>query len=364
MPSFTAAAATALVAAASVAAHGHVVGVYTSDGEFSQGWDPNEGMGYGDNFPDVVGWLTTVQDNGFVSKESHNNFEIACHRGGEPAALSVEVSAGGVLTLEWDTWPESHHGPVLDYLAACPSSGCAGADKESLSWFKISEVGYLAEDDVWGADLLISNGNKWQVQIPEGIASGEYVLRHEILALHSLGEPQHYPQCVNINVSGGGSDSPSGVLANELYSDYEDFNIYQEFSSYPIPGPKMIEGASPIIDQGSGVGTTPPPAESGDEEEEEEASATESSASGPTATAPVENELGEEDDEPAAPTPVETEAPAASSPVEEESPAETSAEAEVPVPSSPVEEEEEPAPTPSKKPCTRRRRRTVRRSQN
>lgn len=364
MPSFTAAAATALVAAASVAAHGHVVGVYTSDGEFSQGWDPNEGMGYGDNFPDVVGWLTTVQDNGFVSKESHNNFEIACHRGGEPAALSVEVSAGGVLTLEWDTWPESHHGPVLDYLAACPSSGCAGADKESLSWFKISEVGYLPEDDVWGADLLISNGNKWQVQIPEGIASGEYVLRHEILALHSLGEPQHYPQCVNINVSGGGSDSPSGVLANELYSDYEDFNIYQEFSSYPIPGPKMIEGASPIIDQGSGVGTTPPPAESGDEEEEEEASATESSASGPTATAPVENELGEEDDEPAAPTPVETEAPAASSPVEEESPAETSAEAEVPVPSSPVEEEEEPAPTPSKKPCTRRRRRTVRRSQN
>lgn len=348
MPSFTAAAATALVAAASVAAHGHVIGVYNSDGEFSQGWDPNEGMGYGDNFPDVVGWLTTVQDNGFISKESHNNFEMACHRGGEPAALSVDVSAGGVLTLEWDTWPESHHGPVLDYLAACPSSGCASADKESLSWFKISEVGYLADDDVWGADLLISNGNKWQVQIPEGIASGEYVLRHEILALHSLGEPQHYPQCVNIAVSGGGSDSPSGVLADELYADYEDFNIYQEFDSYPIPGPKMIEGASPIVEQGSGVGTAPPPAREDADDEEEEASATDESEAGPTATAPVENELGEEE-------------PTASSPVEEEKPAETSAEAEEPVASSPVEEEK---PAPTKKPCTRRRRRTVRRSQN
>lgn len=357
MPSFTAAAATALVAAASVAAHGHVVGVYTSDGEFSQGWDPNEGMGYGDNFPDVVGWLTTVQDNGFVSKESHNNFEIACHRGGEAAALSVDVSAGGVLTLEWDTWPESHHGPVLDYLAACPSAGCASADKEELSWFKISEVGYIADDDVWGADILIANGNKWQVQIPEGLASGEYVLRHEILALHSLGEPQHYPQCVNIAVSGGGSVSPSGVLADELYADYEDFNIYQEFSSYPIPGPKMIEGASPIIDQGSGVGTTPPPAESGDDE----ASATESET-GPTATAPVEGELGQEDPEATeGPTPVETEAPAESSAEAEEPVASSPAEEEEPVASSPVEEEK---PATTKKPCTRRRRRTVRRSQN
>jgi hypothetical protein len=96
----TRAAAVALIGAATVSAHGHVTGVFTSDGEFHQGWDPSSGMGYGGNFPDVVGWTTTVQDNGFISKESHGNAEMACHRGGSAAALSIEVAAGDVLTLQ------------------------------------------------------------------------------------------------------------------------------------------------------------------------------------------------------------------------------------------------------------------------
>jgi len=260
MPSFSiTAAAAALLSAATVSAHGHVTHVI-ANGVEHQGWDPSSGMGYGNNFPDVVGWTTTVQDNGFVSKESHGNFEIACHRGASPAALSVNVQAGDVVTLQWDTWPTSHHGPVLDYLASCGSAGCSAADKTALSWFKISEVGVITpgtgDNGIWGADLLIANGNKWQVQIPDFIAPGEYVLRHEIIALHSLGEPQHYPQCINLVVEGSGSTSPSGVLANALYTDYQDFNIYQPFDSYPIPGPSLIQGASPIIDQGSGTPST------------------------------------------------------------------------------------------------------------
>ncbi|CAI4217411.1 unnamed protein product [Parascedosporium putredinis] len=198
MPSLSiTAAAAALLSAATVAAHGHVTHVITSDGVEHQGWDPSSGMGYGNNFPDVVGWTTTVQDNGFISKESHANAEMACHRGATPAALSVTVQAGDVLTLAWDTWPAE------------------------LSWFKISEVGNVTpgtgDNGVWGADLLLNNGVKWQVQIPDFVTPGEYVLRHEIIALHSLGEPQHYPQCINLVIEA------------------------------------MIQGVSPILDQGSGA---------------------------------------------------------------------------------------------------------------
>ncbi|PKS11325.1 hypothetical protein jhhlp_003087 [Lomentospora prolificans] len=336
MPSLSiTAAAAALFGAATVAAHGHVTHVITSDGVEHQGWDPTSGMGYGNNFPDVVGWTTTVQDNGFISKESHGNFEMACHRGATPAALSVTVQAGDVVTLAWDTWPVSHHGPVLDYLAACGSAGCASADKTELSWFKISEVGNVTpgtgDNGVWGADLLINNGVKWQVQIPDFIAPGEYVLRHEIIALHSLGEPQHYPQCINLVIEGNGSTTPEGVLANALYTDYEDFNIYQPFNSYPIPGPAMIEGASPILDQGSG---TPAPGNNSGEDgsgSDNGSAPTEpapSATATPTTPAPGNNaEEGSGDEETVIPT------------VPEE-PAETSAPA-----------------TPTRRPCSRRRRR-------
>lgn len=272
MPSIARTAATALLSAATAAAHGFVTGVYTEDGEFHQGWDPSSGMGY-DKFPDVVGWSTTVQDEGFVSVESYDTPDIACHRGAEPAALSVEVAPGGVLTLQWNTWPESHHGPIIDYLAACGAAGCAEADKETLEWFKISAVGCEEPDGVdgnpgvWASDLLMANSNKWQVIIPEDLKAGGYVLRHEILALHEPKEPQNYPQCINLEITGDGTQAPTGVVATELYDATDsgiDFDIYSPFDSYTVPGPAMIAGANPIHEQGTGVGLGAGPTEGED----------------------------------------------------------------------------------------------------
>lgn len=96
--------------------------------------------------------------------------------------------------------------------------------------------------------------------IPESIAPGNYVLRHEIIALHSAGEPngaQNYPQCINLEVSGSGSDKPEGVPGTELYTADDEgitFNIYQAMDSYPIPGPALYEGG----DSGSDPSPKPP----------------------------------------------------------------------------------------------------------
>jgi cellulase len=133
------------------------------------------------------------------------------------------VAAGDKINLQWTAWPDTHHGPVIDYLASCGDS-CETVDKTTLKFFKIDGVGLVDDTTVpgtWGDDQLIANNNSWLVEIPPTLAPGNYVLRHEIIALHSAGTEdgaQNYPQCFNLQVAGSGSDQPSGVLGTELYS--------------------------------------------------------------------------------------------------------------------------------------------------
>ncbi|KAL5601059.1 hypothetical protein BROUX41_005888 [Berkeleyomyces rouxiae] len=257
MPSFTSSvAAAALLSAATVRAHGHVTDIIV-DQAFYQGWDINKGMGYNDNYPDVVGWSNKAMDNGFVGKESFATPDIVCHLSANASTGYATVAAGSIVQLDWTAWPESHKGPVIDYMAPCPDAGCGTVDKTSLEWFKISQVGLIdnsMNSGYWGSDLMIKNNNSWQVQIPSSIAPGLYVLRNEIIAMHSTGSPQNYPQCVTIKVTGTGTDKPSGTVGEKLYTDSDpiwDFSLYTSATAYDVPGPALIPGATPIIDQKS-----------------------------------------------------------------------------------------------------------------
>jgi hypothetical protein len=101
----------------------------------------------------------------------------------------------------------------------------------------------------WASDTLIANNNSWTVTIPSDIAPGNYVLRHEIIALHSAGTvdgAQNYPQCVNLEVTGSGTATPAGVLGTALYTETDpgiEINIYQSLSTYVVPGPTLYSGA-------------------------------------------------------------------------------------------------------------------------
>lgn len=81
--------------------------------------------------------------------------------------------------------------------------------------------------------------------IPANLKPGNYVLRHEIIALHSASNAdgaQNYPQCVNLKVTGSGTEQPEGTLGTALYSADDEginFNLYTTFDSYPIPGPAL-----------------------------------------------------------------------------------------------------------------------------
>ncbi|KAM0331302.1 hypothetical protein ACHAQA_002972 [Verticillium albo-atrum] len=332
MPSFkTNTLLSAIAGAASVMAHGHVESIIADGTQYEAFGLSNA---YNANHAPLVGWSTTALDNGFVAPSAFGTGDIACHRGATNAEGTAVVAAGGEIFLQWDTWPESHKGPVIDYLASCGSGDCTTVDKASLEFFKIAEVGLISgagSSGTWASDVLIEQGNGWLVKIPATLAAGDYVLRHEIIALHASGQPdgaQNYPQCINIRVTGGGSELPTGTVATSLYTAEDAgilFDLYSS-TSYEIPGPAAPAIAS-AVEQAVPAATATSPAVVG-------------GGSGAAPTTPVEETPVEETEAPVAPAPS---APAPSAPVEEETEAPVA-----PAPTAPVEEETTaPAPAPT-----------------
>lgn len=156
--------------------------------------------------------------------------------------------------MQWTPWPESHHGPVITYLAAC-NGDCSEAKLDEMMWNKIDAVGQISvgttnsDDGVWAADLLREGGNKATVKIPASIKAGNYLCRHEIIFLNSnLGETQHYPNCINLKISGSGTDPlPSGTKGVDLYTERDPgikVMVYGTTLKYQMPGPPLYAGAS------------------------------------------------------------------------------------------------------------------------
>ncbi|KAJ5826707.1 Glycoside hydrolase family 61 [Penicillium robsamsonii] len=247
-----------LSSAAMVAGHGYVTGAVV-DGTYHGGFLVDS-YNYQAEVPENFGWSETATDNGFIDATGYSGPDIICHKEATPGALSAEVKAGGSVELQWTEWPESHHGPVITYMANC-NGDCSKVDKTTLEFFKIDEAGLIDGSNVpgkWASDDLIAANNSRTVTIPSAIAAGNYVLRHEIIGLHSAGETngaQNYPQCLNLKVTGGGSDTPKGVLGTKLYKAADPgilVNIYTAMDSYKIPGPALYTGAA------SGSSTTAP----------------------------------------------------------------------------------------------------------
>jgi hypothetical protein len=261
MPSYTSKILlSTLAAAASVSAHGHVTNIVIN-GVSYQNYDPTS-FPYMQNPPTVVGWAAGNTDNGFVAPDAFASGDIICHKSATNAGGHAVVAAGDKIFIQWNTWPESHHGPVIDYLANCGDAGCEKVDKTTLEFFKIDEVGLVdgtSAPGVWGSDQLIANNNSWMVQIPSNIAPGNYVLRHEIIALHSAGQAngaQNYPQCFNLQITGSGTATPAGTLGTALYKADDAgilANIYTSPVTYEIPGPALIDGAASIEQTSSAI---------------------------------------------------------------------------------------------------------------
>ncbi|KAJ5620086.1 hypothetical protein N7510_004070 [Penicillium lagena] len=239
-----------LGSAALVAGHGYVTGAVV-DGTYYGGYLIDL-YPYENDPPKVIAWSEDELDDGYINGTEYSNPNIICHKNALPGALEAPVTAGGTVELQWTDWPSDHHGPVITYMANC-NGDCASVDKTKLEFFKIDQGGLITDDPVpgtWATDNLIANNNSRTVTIPSSIEAGNYVLRHEIIALHSAESKngaQNYPQCLNLKVTGGGSDSPSGTLGTELYKDTDPgilVDIWQSLSTYVIPGPALYTASA------------------------------------------------------------------------------------------------------------------------
>lgn len=223
-----------------------------------------------------VGWIQP--DNAlaeiWVQQDMYTSSEIVCGRGYRAGNAHARVAAGEQVTVTWAGWPKNHRGAILDYMANC-NGPCNQADKTQLKWFKIQQVGLLVpkinpEPDrpgygtigYWATDKMCEStqekkveekydyviGPKWQIAIPANLAPGYYTLRTEILALYVAdNENQHYPRCVNIEITGNGSDRPTGVVATELYNMNQAGLALRPdtttgMDSYTFPGPPLYQG--------------------------------------------------------------------------------------------------------------------------
>lgn len=121
-------------------AHGIVTKIIVGSSTY-QGYHPN--FQYMPTPPPTIGWAAPpTQDMGPVDSNNLQNPDVICQRNGTPATTSAEVAAGDTVSLQWTPWPESHKGPMLDYLADC-GGDCATVDKTQLKFFKIDGVGMV-----------------------------------------------------------------------------------------------------------------------------------------------------------------------------------------------------------------------------
>ncbi|KAJ3775066.1 glycoside hydrolase family 61 protein [Lentinula raphanica] len=175
---------------------------------------------------------------------------LSCNINGATLAeqLSATVAAGTQVTAYWNAWPHTI-GPVMVYMAACPS-GCSNADTSTLEFFKIDEAGLISGDLVtglWGMGELVQNNNSWTSTIPASLAPGEYMIRHELLAIHTSDQPQFYPECAQLIITGSGSSTPSSsylVTFPGAYSASDpgvtiDIYANENETNYTIPGPAV-----------------------------------------------------------------------------------------------------------------------------
>jgi cellulase len=133
---------------------------------------------------------------------------FACKSGFQSPVSSqvINVKSGDRVGVQWghiiggaqssndadNPIAKSHKGPTIFYMAKVDNA--ASASTSGQKWFKVFEDG-LDGSGQWGVDRMINNGGWVDFTMPTCIAPGQYLLRAEIIALHSAskeGQAQFY----------------------------------------------------------------------------------------------------------------------------------------------------------------------------
>ncbi|KAF2754350.1 hypothetical protein EJ05DRAFT_138981 [Pseudovirgaria hyperparasitica] len=196
--------------------------------------------------------------------EDFNSNDMACGRDGTKGVDRVcTAKAGSTITFEWHAWANDksqivldpgHAGPCAVYMKKVDS-----AQKDTAygdGWFKVWDMGYV--DNKWCTNKMIDDNGMISIKIPN-LASGYYLIRPELLAMHAVnsGDPQFYAGCAQVFLESDGDLGPESTVSIPGYVKKTDesvtWNIYDkkhDNADYPTPGPPVahlvpgVQGAS------------------------------------------------------------------------------------------------------------------------
>jgi len=241
-----------LILLPSVKAHGYIT-TFTANGKSYNGITPGSASG-----SSPIREISTI----FPVKGASNP-NLSCGQNAKPASLVADVDSGSTVSFKWGDqggrWPHNT-GPLMTYMASCGSTTCDKFDSSKAKWFKIAEAGRKANGDWVQQDIM--NGQTYSTKVPANLVPGQYLIRHEIIALHlaiTEGGAEFYPSCIQVNVKGSGTDTPpakSLVSFPGAYKDTDpgifDPSVYNPGAKYTFPGPNLVS-----LVTGSGSGSDP-----------------------------------------------------------------------------------------------------------
>ncbi|EDU49239.1 Glycoside hydrolase family 61 protein [Pyrenophora tritici-repentis] len=194
-----------------------------------------------------------------------NDGNLACNANPSSSSKVIDIKPGDKVGVMWGhvvggaqfandpdhPIAKSHKGPAIFYMAKV--SNAATVSPSGLAWFKVSEDG-LDSSGNWGVDRMLNNGGWTEMTMPSCVAPGQYLLRAEMIALHSAsttGGAQFYVGCAQINVSGSGSKAgntvgfPGAYSANDPGIKLSIYNAQGQpkgnGTPYQIPGPAKLQ---------------------------------------------------------------------------------------------------------------------------
>ncbi|KAF8642784.1 hypothetical protein AX16_009417 [Volvariella volvacea WC 439] len=225
-----------LLAVAHASAHGFVASI-TVDGNKHKGPQPGS---Y--NTRSVIRAI----DN-FNPVHGVSNPALNCGPEARPAEDMADANPGSRVAIDWGKWPHNT-GPIITYLTSCGDTSCANFSSEGVQWFKIHQDGRKDGGGWLQADLMI--GGLAQFNIPQNLARGYYLIRHEIIALHQAeneGMAEFYPSCAQIRVGGNRTGRPrpedTVTFPGGYYSSHPGLYMPQgkAYSNepYQFPGPPI-----------------------------------------------------------------------------------------------------------------------------
>ncbi|TDL22443.1 glycoside hydrolase, partial [Rickenella mellea] len=211
-----------------------------------------DGVVYPGNIPGETSFDSPIRAVNDISPvKGATNRAMNCGQDAQAAAQVVPANPGSQLTFEWKTEKENwvhNTGPMMTYLATCGNTTCDQFDAIDAQWFKIDQAGKKDDSTWFQADL--QQGDTYTTTLPMNLAPGDYLVRHEIIALHlatEKGGAEFYPSCTQIRVSGNGTGTPSETVSFPgAYKDDDpgifDPTVFDPGANYTFPGPDPDSG--------------------------------------------------------------------------------------------------------------------------